>query len=66
MITRLLLILLIGLAVYWMISGGWRRVGPALARDPRWRYLLAGLGVAALRQAVPSLGRWLAALRFFR
>jgi hypothetical protein len=70
MLIRLLFVALIAGVVYALLSGAWARMGPALTRDPRLRYLLAGFGAAALRgllrAAAPTLSRWLSALRWFR
>ena len=68
-IRLLAVLLLVLLAVY-----AWRRLAPRLARDPRLRGLLSGVGVQLLRlyllrTALPfalRALRWFRFLRFFR
>lgn len=67
MVLRLALIAL-AVILAWMFL---RRVLPRLAHDPRWRYLLSGVGRQAirlflLRRGLPILWRLFRSLRFFR
>ncbi len=67
MVTRLILLAVLIIAVLYVL----RRILPPLARDPRWRLLLSGMGLLVLRQLLRRQGpvllaRLLAALRLFR
>lgn len=74
MLARLLIILLIAAAVYFVLTKVWGRIGPrvgtAWVRDPRFRATVTGMGLLALRafmqRALPGFGRWLSVLRWFR